>query len=153
MRKFLIASEGYSGEAAAVFNESGQLVTLDVSETDMSLKFSSVLFQKIPSEISAFFEYMNARDNVKCIEASIEITFDMFWEKYNRKINKKRSQPLFNKLSQLRQAACYYGIKQYDRYLDVVNWRTKADPENYLRNEMWDSDWAVLIKEAKNQKR
>ena len=48
---------------------------------------------------------------------------------------------LWNKLGKTEQVKAYYGITTYDKYLSRETWRGKVDPENYLRNQMWENEW------------
>lgn len=142
MRKFLITNHTFSGEAVLIFNADGLLVIIDISNTDMKDVFANWIYRNVPVHIDQFFEFMKGRQGVKCVEASIDITFEMFWDKYGKKINKKRCEQIWSRMSKAKQVAAFYGIDKYDRYLVQLKWdRTKADPETYLRKEMWDSEW------------
>jgi hypothetical protein len=72
----------------------------------------------------------------------LKLHYDMFWKAYNKKINNKRCIQLWNKMSKTKQVKAYYGITQYDKFLSKEDWRTKADPETYLRNEMFYNEWS-----------
>jgi hypothetical protein len=65
----------------------------------------------------------------------------MFWQRYDKKINRKRCEPLWEKLSKPKQVAAWAGIDAYNKFLQANSWRKKADPETYLRNEMWENEW------------
>jgi hypothetical protein len=65
----------------------------------------------------------------------------MFWQLYDKKINRKRCEPLWDKLSKNKQVAAWAGINAYNKFLQANSWRKKADPESYLKNEMWENEW------------
>jgi hypothetical protein len=75
------------------------------------------------------------------VEADFTITFEMFWQRYDKKINRKRCEPLWNKLSKTKQVTAWAGIEAYNKFLQGNSWRVKADPETYLRNEMFENEW------------
>ena len=139
MRRFIITSYGFNGQAETVYNESGVLVKIDLMDTDMKnqalLRFMDIV-PVLVSEIEKAF----SKTNCTIIEAGYEVTFDMFWLKYNKKINKLRAVPLWNKLTKTKQVKAYTGIAAYDKFLRSTT-RQKLDPENYLRNEAWENEW------------
>lgn len=75
------------------------------------------------------------------VESDFEITFEMFWLKYRKKINRLRAEANWKRLSKTQQVKAYYGIDAYDKFLDRMEWRKKQDPENYLKNKMWESEY------------
>jgi hypothetical protein len=79
--------------------------------------------------------------NTTVVEVDFVITFEMFWQRYDKKINRKRCEPLWEKLSKPKQVAAWAGIDAYNKFLQANSWRKKADPETYLRNEMWENEW------------
>ncbi len=140
MRKFLITSPHFKGTAEILYREDGILVRIDVGQTEMPGGMVKKFKDTIPvhlNDIEAAFKETKAM----IVEDEFEVTFDMFWIAYNKKINRKRCEPIWNKLSKPKQVKAYYGVKNYDKYLKVESWRQKADPENYLRNEMWENEY------------
>ena len=103
----------------------------------MLVRQEVVQYAYVVNDIEAAFKDTKAM----IVEDEFEVTFDMFWIAYNKKINRKRCEPIWNKLSKPKQVKAYYGVKSYDKYLKVESWRQKADPENYLRNEMWENEY------------
>lgn len=151
MKRFLLTAPSFTGAAILVYNEEGVLVALDLRQTNLTGKWAVWFYRNIPVYFDGNNEtgeigleaFLNGRKGAKAVQEDVEITFEMFWEKYGKKINKKRCLPLWNKLTKAKQVAAYYGIWPYDRYLaGAGGWgRTKLDPENYLRNESWDNEW------------
>lgn len=140
MRSFHISSQRFEGHIALMFNTEEYLINIDFSAAQLSTKQLKLFLQKTPLCISAIEQFVTELP-VTIVEADYCVTFVMFWTAYDKKINKKRCEPLWNKLAKNKQIAALNGIKQYDRFLKAEGWRKKADPENYLRNEMWENDW------------
>ncbi len=140
MRRFLITSPNYTGQAEVIYNDAGTLCRMDVSDTNMGAAmvngFKGRLCTQV-DQITATFEGTAAT----VIEADFEVSFDMFWKKYNKKINKSRCILLWGKLDKSMQVMAYMGISQYDKYLKRETWRSKADAETYLRNKYWENEY------------
>jgi len=137
MRQFNITFPGIPGHIIVVYNNDS-LDVIDFRNCTIS-SLSKVKFkEQIPVDLKAL---ETAFKNATIVEAEVAVSFEMFWNVYNKKINKIRCTPLWNKLSKTEQVAAFMGVKKYDRYLQRENWRTKADPESYLRNRMWENEW------------
>lgn len=140
MRRFLITSPHYSGQAEIVYNTDGTLCRIDLTETDMQPSVVKGFKNRVPAIVEELAEAFTGTQ-VKIIEADIEVSFDMFWKKYNKKINKARCIILFTKMDKGMQLLAYMGIPAYDKYLKKESWRNKADAETYLRNRYWENEY------------
>lgn len=140
MKRFLIAAPAYTGDAELIFDTVGKLVRFDITKTNMRPEVLQEFKERVPIHIdnlTAAFEGVK----VTITEADFEISFEQFWKKYNKKINKIRCIPLWNKLTKNEQLKAYLGIDIYDRFLRKEGFRTKLDPENYLRNRTWENEY------------
>ena len=140
MERYLISSHNYTGDAEIHYDSEGRLVRIDVSNTNMPCGMIDRFKEKVPSNVVAL-KMAFAGTTATIVQAAFEISFDMFWTKYNRKLNKKRTEPLFLKLSEADKVKAFYGIAEYDKFLKRENWRQKADPEKYLRDRYWENEW------------
>ena len=140
MRRFLLTSAAWTGEAELLYGDDGCLVRLDLSQTQMPPAFVKSFKDKTPvrvDELPGGFDVTK----VTILESDVTIEFGAFWSRYGKKINKARCVPLWSKLSETDKAKAIQGIAQYDRYLKMVDWRSKADPEKYLRDRYWENEW------------
>lgn len=131
----------YTGEVEMVFDGDGRLVLFDVMATNMPPTIIRIFKEKVPVHID---ELPTAfRDTVTIVEASYEVDFIKdFWNKYEKKINKQRCLPVWEKLSLADRVAACLGIKPYDKYLKGLPYkRPKADPETYLKDRYWENEW------------
>ena len=96
MKRYLIAAPGYTGDAELIFNANGKLVRIDISKTTMGAEVMEEFKIRAPVNINNLH---SAFEGVKAVitEADFEITFEQFWKKYNKKINKVRCIPLWAK--------------------------------------------------------
>jgi hypothetical protein len=141
MRKFIVSNpEKFKGNAEVYYNDLGTLCKIDVINTDMEPVTVSHFKQAVPATVGGMINGSAFGKSTTVIEGDFVVTFNMFWEAYCRKFNKKRCEPLWNKLDKVKQVKAYYGIAIYDKFLSKSG-RFKCDPENYLRNELWENEY------------
>lgn len=140
MKKILITHLSFTGEVELLFREDGTLVKMDTSNCNMTTAITNGFKNRVPAHINHLQEAFDGK-NVVIREAEYEVTFEMFWNAYNKKINRLRCIKLWDKLNKTDRALAYVGIKEYDRYLFKNEWRGKADPETYLRNRYWENEY------------
>jgi hypothetical protein len=141
MRRFIISSNKFKGQVELVYNSAGVICIIDmfqaVIDTEMVLRFKDA----IPVTVENLLAGNAFSKATTIVETDFTITFEMFWQQYDKKINRKRCEPLWNKLSKNKQVTAWAGIDAYNKFLQLNSWRKKADPETYLRNEMFDNEW------------
>jgi hypothetical protein len=74
------------------------------------------------------------------VEVPEEITFDMFWNRYDDKIysSKKRSEAQWNRMSKANRCTAYNYIPRY--FSKLPEWQTrKKTAEKYLSDELWNN--------------
>ncbi|MBN8668751.1 MAG: hypothetical protein J0M30_14735 [Chitinophagales bacterium] len=141
MRRFLITNnEKFTGTAEIVFGPTGTLARVDISNCNFSDVHLSGFLKALPIHLKLLEQSFSASTTV--VEADFEVTFEMFWQSYGKKINRKRAEPIWDKLSKSNKVKAYFGISQYDKFLQSVNWRKKADPEKYLRDQYWENEYS-----------
>jgi uncharacterized HAD superfamily protein len=139
MRKFALTSQKIQGQIELMFQQN-ELIYIDFSKAGLTAEQKAYFLQHLiihQQQLQAFCNKLR----LDCIELEIEITFDMFWNKYGYKVDRKRAEAIWNKLPKAKQVAAYYGIDRYEAYLRRTEWRTKMEPKTYLRNERWNDEW------------
>ncbi len=139
MQLFKITNPNFTGEIEVLYN--GKLVKFDCTNAQIDEETISAFKRAIPTNINVFIKGEWCSKYTTVVEAEYIVSFDMFWRAYDKKINKARAMPIFEKLTKTEQVKAYMGIKAYDKYLTKEKWRTKADPENYLRNKTWENEY------------
>lgn len=88
--------------------------------------------------LSEFLEWVKTQKGMTIVELQQRVTFDLFWKKYDDRIrsSKKRSEKLWNKLSEADQLKAYYFIDTYNRNRGNAE---KKYCETYLNAEMWNN--------------
>ncbi|AEL23869.1 hypothetical protein [Cyclobacterium marinum] len=141
VEKYVLTSSAFRGNVVFGFCD-GFLVYFN-NESEMNTLQTKWLLTNLPF----------TRENLEAIKPIIkgkieviphDLSFASFWDAYNKKVNKKRCEPLWNKLSEADKITCLMSIKSYDGYLRRMGGRAKLDPENYLKRESYHNPWNQL---------
>jgi hypothetical protein len=139
MKRFLITSTKFTGTAELLYDSKGQLVVIDCIKAQMEPDVMYHFKRACPLHHAMFATAFSSDTTI--IEAEYEIPFDEFWNRYSKKINRKRAEAEWSKLNIAERVAAYYGIEVYDEFLKRVKVRQKLDPENYLKQRSWENEW------------
>lgn len=140
MRKYILKSDLLSGAVTFGFDAAGWLVYF-LNEATFSNEQHTWLFTetRFPKRIEAI-QALAKLIKGTLTEVPADLSFSAFWDAYDKKINKKRCEPMWKKMSDADKMQAIMNIKPYDAYL----YRTgigKAHPENYLKKEYFSVDW------------
>lgn len=141
MIKYMMTSSKFSGKIIFGFDNDFLAFYHDNSELNEAQK--RWLFTNFPFTL----EGLKAISKViqgKLELVPIDLSFDAFWDEYAKKVNRIRCEPLWKKLSDAEKMTCIISIKHYDNYLKRMGNRAKLDPENYLKKESFQNNWASL---------
>jgi len=135
------------------YNLEGYLKSFEILEGQLSEKTQRWLFHpsRFPYTENACKSFKCIK-NVELLEADLDLSFDVFWNTYNRKVGKKvQAQNSWKKLSKSDKILALKGIKKYDRYLSRKHGVEKAYPSTYLNQRQWKMNTAQQTK--KNNRR
>ena len=79
------------------------------------------------------------------------MTFDFFWDKYPRKVGKKRASQIFARvINDADPVAFLHGLSHYQKYCEVTNKPIKfiKHPSTWLTQECWHDDYSDEIESA-----
>lgn len=138
MKRFLITSDKFTGQAELVYDDV-KLVNVSLIDTNMNAELAQAFVRCISGKAENVADKFGG--STKILAADLEITFEMFWKAYDKKINKNRCIALWQKLNNSERTEAYIGIRKYNKYLHEIKWRSKADPETYLRNRYWENEY------------
>ena len=151
MKKYVLTSDMFTGQVTFGYNENGYLVYYNNESDWTDTQFDWFYRVHIDTEsiwlplFSTNIQVLSQKIKGKLTEVPPDLSFEAFWNAYGRKINRKRSEDIYKKLSDAKRLKCILSIKPYLDYLSRVKWRNQADPDTYLRQEMYDSNWNQLI--------
>lgn len=138
MKKYILTSPRFNGSVTFGYDEADNLVFYhNESDNEAVVMW---LKRNLPTN-EAELNALQKRIEGSIKEVPPDLTFDTFWSKYDKKINRKRCEPMWKKLSDAEKTQAISNIKPYEQYLGRTGYRGKADPENYLRRELYATDW------------
>lgn len=142
MKKLLLTSTGYSGEVVIVYGMENKLILIDMQTASMTDEQIQAMKARVPTSYdeSSFLKAFNS-PTLRVIEEGFQVGFEAFWDKYGIKRNKERCIKLWDKLSEADRVKAYYSLNGYFRHLAQNTWKTKAEPDTYLRNRYFDNDY------------
>ncbi|WAC40559.1 hypothetical protein [Pedobacter sp. SL55] len=139
MKKYMLTSVLFTGTVVFVYNAEGWLVGFDNS-AEFSDDQHLWLIKNLPLKLGVI-EPWSKKIKGTLKEVPMDLSFDVFWETYGKKINRLRTEPLYKKLDDTAKALAIMRVKPYQTYCKNNN-RGIADPEKYLRNGYYDTDWS-----------
>lgn len=138
----LLTSSKFEGEVELRYNERGLLDRYEY-RAKMDDEMLSFFYAHYPATQGSLEALVKHSKTLRLKDVPIDTSFASFWEKYDKKINKKRCEPMYGKLTESERVRCIMAIRQYDFYLQRFN-RVKLDPENWIKRAGWETDWSKL---------
>lgn len=142
MKKYLLKSTKFTGSVVFGYDERGYLV-LYSNEAEMPDKHINWCAHNLPAKEEYLERYKEIIKGT-ITEVPMDTSFEVFWNAYAHKVNRKRCEPLYKKLTEADRALCIMSIKAYTAFLKRNPHRPKQDPENYLRKESFRNEWHSL---------
>lgn len=142
MTKYIFTSERFTGSVVFGYDDEFNVLTYYKVEAEMNDKQLSYLLSNLP------FHKVNIAGFAKAVkgvlqEEPADISFDAFWDAYDKKVNRKRAEPIYKKLADQERLMAIVAIKAYKKYCGQSG-RAIADPEKFLRDRYFDTDWRGL---------
>lgn len=138
MRKYILTSPRFNGTVTFGYDANDSLVFYH-NECDNEAAINW-LKNNLPVSEQALKELKKNIDG-SIQEVPQDLSFDTFWDTYDQKINRKRVEPLWKKLSDANKMLAIMKVKSYDAYINRKG-IGKANPDNYLSREYFLTDWA-----------
>lgn len=138
MYRYLFTSEKIIGEIELRYNEAYLLTSFEI-RAELSESQHVWLLKRFPRELAELEKLVSQNAGIKIMLINEEITFEMFWSKYNEKIlsSKKRTLSTWNKMSKSEQKKAYNYIYKYISILPLGVRKKYA--ETYLNSEIWNN--------------
>ncbi len=139
MKKYVLTSQSFEGQVMFWFNEEGLMIFYH-NESEMNKAQQEWLLANLPLTVD-MIALVTAKIKGSLEQLPEDISFDTFWDLYAKKLNRIRAEKLYNKLNEGDKLKAINSIKHYDNYLQRNSWRSKADPDTYLRNQSYLTEW------------
>lgn len=141
MNKLIITSPRFAGEIAVLYGIDKKLLFIDFMKSELSEDQIEYFKSKVPVFYKDDFVASFGNAKIAVVEEGYVVSFEQWWEAYNLKRNKVRCLKLWEKLSEADQVNAFFKLQSYERHLSLNSWRTKAEPDTYIRNRYWESEW------------
>lgn len=73
------------------------------------------------------------------VESEYQVTFEQFWQAYNKKTNKKRAEDFWNKMPNNLRVLAFIGVKKYLAIIKRTN-VYQCDPHTFLKDERYNDE-------------
>lgn len=141
MNRYIITSPGFTGEINVLYGLDNKLLYIDFMKSDMSEEQIDFFKRKLPVIYNDSFLEAFGSSRLNVVKEGYVVSFEQWWNRYELKRNRDRCLKLWNKLSTADQVNAFFKLPMYLRHLSLNPWKTKADPDTYLRNRYWESEW------------
>jgi len=137
--KYALTSTAWTGEILITYNKASLLVNLDISNANLSENQHVWFLKNMPRELAELQKLVSTLETLTLTQVELEVTFDMFWNKYNEKIrsSKKKSLTTWNRLPKAERMKAYNFINKYDQ--SILPGTAKKYAETYLNSEIWNN--------------
>lgn len=136
--KYTITSHKYKGQVIIVFANAVIQVFNAQDATLTPTQVAWLLHAALKGE-EAFLKAADNADAFTIIGEKEELTFEMFWNRYNEKTHssKRKAQLKWNRMSKQQQILAYMHITAY--FKSIPSGIAKKYAETYLNSEIWNN--------------
>jgi hypothetical protein len=136
MKIFHLTSTTFNGHIEFHFNDNTLLEKMEI-HAELSENQQIYLLKNMPRELPELYRLKSP--TVTITEVKHEVTFEMFWEKYDDRVNssKKRTFQKWEKMTAADRARAYWFIPKY--FGALPQGTRKKFAETYLNAELWNN--------------
>lgn len=136
MKIYHLTSDVFGGYVEYRFSGNGMLIKMDI-KADVSEHQQRFLLQNVPQCVADLMQFKN--ETTRVTEIVTEVTFEMFWKRYDDKINssRKRTEKKWNRMTPADRGMAYLHIPVYFRAIPPGTRKKYA--ETYLNDELWNN--------------
>ena len=137
MLKITMTSPLFKGALIFNYSDAGQLCRLDI-QAELNDKQRAFLDNNIPWDEQAAQDFMDRLPQATFVVQDKEITFDMFWDRYDDKARSslKKTRAKWDKMKLEDQVRAYLFIPKYLRNKGTAD---KKYATTYLNDELWNN--------------
>lgn len=144
MKRYTLTSPSYIGQINVLYGgEPPMLLYMDFMKCELSeeqLKFFKTWVPAYFTDLESFKQSFG-KSKLEVVEEGYRVGFEAWWTRYNVKRNRARAEKVWSKLSEADHVNAFFKLQMYERHLMVNSWKSKAEPDTYLKNRYWDNDW------------
>ena len=134
MKTFHLTSDHFTGYIEFTFADNDLLEKMEI-HAELSEQQQIYLLKHMPREILELDKLKSS--TVTITEMNQDVTFDMFWNRYDEKLrsSKKKALSKWNKMSKGEQLRAFRFITKYES--NILPGTAKKYAETYLNAELW----------------
>lgn len=134
---YIMTSEAFPGEVVFEFNELNLLTSYDLKGATLTEQMQVYILQNLPKEYNDLQELVKKSKAAKVEE--LKIDFEMFWNKYDDKINSSKKKALVRwcNMRPSERMNAYSFLPKY--FASVPQGTRKKYVETYLNAELWNN--------------
>ena len=123
------------------------LCGIDFSGATLNIKQKEWFLQKMPVVYNeAAIKEAFAGAPLIFIREDYAPDFDVdFWNKYGKKVNRERCERTWSRLTKADKALAVGRLNEYLRHLSISKWKNKADPNTYLHEKYYLTNWTKVM--------
>lgn len=139
MKTFLLTSKTFEGEIELVYSDDEFLGSFSMERAQLSLQQKMYFLTNLPRTRGELKEFASRSTTMALEQVHQEITFEMFWDRYDHKAvsSKKKALAAWQRLSKAHQQKAYRHISRYFQMLPPGV--AKKYAETYLNSQLWDN--------------
>lgn len=141
LTKYVITSPKFQGTCTYRFDEGGMMYVIRFAG-GMEPSYRRHFCQQIRLTVQELEEWIAAKNatgsNLVLVKQEGELTFDMMYQAYDVKKDRKRAEEVWVKLSKEEQLKAYLHITKYNNYLRLNRGISKQELKTYLRAQLWN---------------
>jgi len=141
MRRFLVTSPSFTGEAELIYDASDRLITMNVGNTNMTPFIISHFKSLAACDVSGI---AGAFENTKAtiVEADFEVTIEDFLKEYPYKRNTHLTREYWPRLTKTEQVQAYMAAKEYAKYCTRnIRWYNAKIAVAWLKSKEFLNEW------------
>lgn len=143
MKRFLITSPKFNGEAEVHYNERGTLSCIDLRNTDMDEMTVAHFKHATPATLTRLLSPGPAcsfSHETVIVEAEFEVTFELFYKDYPYKRNAYKVRAQFEKMNKSDKVKAFYSLHEYKKFLSRTGCFAMIG-DRYLKDKEFETDW------------
>ena len=146
MRRFIITSAKFFGEAELIYNIDGLLNMINLSNTDMTAEQVNVIKRDCPLTITHLLAGgHNLPKQLTILEKEFDVTFEMFWKAYPYKRNRHLAEAYWPRMNKTDQVLAWQAAIEYSLYaIKNKDWYNPKIADLWLKKKEFLNDWKKL---------
>lgn len=139
MKTYHFTSNQFTGHVELTYTDEGRLTGYNI-HAQLSALQHDFFVRSTPPTLTEFKQLLKDHESKATLtEVKQELTFDLFWNRYNEKIrsSKKKTLKLWERMPKAEQLKAFNFITRYEQSL--LPGVAKKYAETYLNAELWNN--------------